>query len=129
MKYQIELTKDQVEYLSMACEIVARLGMGQIDDALRELPGFEIDHDILDLIRQLGMNPCGIAEAEDRHRILWDIYQVLRHELAWQWAVDNGIIESMENKRKWPEMIQVWYDDPCQQGTQPLCKIKKAKKE
>lgn len=128
-KYQIELTANQLQHMMIASEVVARLGMGQIDDALRVIPGLDLDYsafrNIESILADHGMKKTGIAESENHHRILWDLYQVMRHEFFWDKAVEEGLIKSRQDKRKMPEMIYVQYDEPRQVGDEPLCKIKK----
>lgn len=43
--YTVTLSEDQVRVLSLACETLARLGMGQIDFALEHAPGDMDWHD------------------------------------------------------------------------------------
>jgi len=53
-KYTLTLTARQAAEISSACEIVARLQMGQVDMAVRELPGdHPKDYDSLREIQQM----------------------------------------------------------------------------
>jgi hypothetical protein len=126
MTYTIEVTKEQLATLSMACEITARLGICQIDMAFDEMPFREpVDwsayHAMMDDIRRQLRVHCdanlGIRSAKDRHKEAWDLYQVFRHRLAWDRLADEG-------KTK-PDMCLVIYDEPFKTADQPLAKIER----
>lgn len=51
--------------------------------------------------------------------VLWDLYQVIRHLLAWENAVENGWVNK-DGSRNWSEMMQVSYDTPHKSGDEPL---------
>jgi hypothetical protein len=52
--------------------------------------------------------------------IAYDIHRTIRHKLAWQRAVSEGIVASETSARKWPEMLTVDYDAPMKWSTEPL---------
>jgi hypothetical protein len=52
--------------------------------------------------------------------IAYDIHRTIRHKLAWQRAVSEGIVASETSARKWPEMLHVDYDAPMKWSTEPL---------
>ena len=120
--YTLHLTQKQAAEISHACEILARLRMGQIDMALRELPldkpmEYEREKYVSNYLRSLyrpGWRPIDGAA--------WDLYQVIRHRLAWDRAYAEGIVNPGE-PRRWPEMMGVMYDKPMQVGDEPLAKI------
>ena len=113
-KYTLTLTARQAAEISSACEIVARLQMGQVDMALRELPGEQPkNYDALREIQQM---------IERGDSIAWDLYQVIRHRLSWDRAYESGEIEKGE-RRKWPEMMGVSFDEPMKMGSEPLAVI------
>src|SRR5574340_577948 len=109
--YTLTITAQQAQVLSAACEILARLGIGQYDDALRHLPQREgIDwsawHDDVRTIGQMLSKhmPNGIdgyrsslginhTKASEESRAAWDLYQVIRHRLAWDRAIAEGITD------------------------------------
>lgn len=138
--YTITVTEKQARVLSMACEVLSRLGMGQLKDAFEHLPKREkVDwsawHDdmqdvakILSRHMQGGIDgirsSTGINNADDDARTAWDIHAVIRHRLAWDRAVAEGITDGIE--RKWPEMMQVSYDDPMKYSDEPLARIRRA---
>jgi hypothetical protein len=124
-KYTIQVTASQVETISLACEILARLGICQIDDALDELPMIDpVDwsewHALKDELRANIRKHCdanlGIRKGRDRHKSAWDIYQVLRHRLAWDRLKDEG-------KDK-PDFYGVSYSEPFKASEEPLAEIK-----
>ena len=140
-KYKVELTELQLSTLSIASEILARLGIGQWRDAFEWLPKrSDMDwpdyHDDIDAIGKiiskytsgrvdgyrssLGINHADVSSTS---KIAWDLYQSFRHELAWDRAVEYGYIESRESPRNWDEMLGVHYDEPFKTSEEPLAKI------
>ena len=82
-KYTLTLTARQASEISSACEIVARLQMGQVDMAVRELPGEQPkNYDALREIQQM-IERLVPAKIERGNSIAWDLYQVIRHRLSW----------------------------------------------
>ena len=138
--YTLTVTTAQAETLILATEILARLGIGQFRDALERLPtrefmpdGWHEDMDSIGKILSRHMiggidgyySNLGIHHKDVREpsRIAWDLYQVLRHRLAWDRAAKEGIVESANAQRKWPEMMQVHYDEPMKVSDQPLALV------
>ena len=139
--YTLTLTEEQARVLTQATETLARLWMGQFSDALEHLPireflpdGWRDDMDSIGRMlsrhmiggidgyrSSLGIRHKDVAEAS---RIAWDLYQVMRHRLAWDRAAAAGIIESANAPRKWPEMMQVYYDEPMKVSDQPLAMVR-----
>jgi len=121
-KYTLTLTARQAAEISSACEIVARLQMGQVDMAVRELPGdHPKDYDSLREIQQM-IERLVPAKIERGDSIAWDLYQVIRHRLAWDRAIERGEIEKGE-RRNWSIMMGVSFDDPMKMGDEPLAVI------
>lgn len=140
--YTITITEQQGYVLSAACEVLARLGTGQYDDALRRLPQREdIDwstwHDDVRAIGQmlsrhmangidgyrasLGINH---AKTSKESKVAWDLYQVIRHRLAWDRAIAEGITDG--TTRDWSKMMGVHYDAPMRASTEPLATMEQA---
>lgn len=120
--YSLHITQKQAAEISHACEILARLRMGQIDMALRELPldkpmEYEQERYISNYLSSLYHQ-----DGRHLHQVLWDLHQVIRHRLAWDRAYAEGIVTPGE-PRRWPEMMGVMYDEPMQVGDEPLAKI------
>jgi len=97
--------------------------MAQLDMALRELPlESYLDYDLQRAIEHQ-ITPHLKQDRRRGDEIAWDLYQVIRHRLAWDAAIEEGQIEKGE-RRKWPEMMGVCFDEPMQRGSQPLARIK-----
>ena len=141
MNYTITVTDKQARTLSMACEVLARLGMGQFKDAMDHLPRdihpsrvFEWHEDMEEISRILSRHmqggidgirsSTGIYNSDEDTRIACDLHEVIRHRLAWDRAIAEGITDGTE--RKWPEMMQITYDDPMKYSDEPLAKMEKA---
>lgn len=113
MPYRLEITEEQAKVLRTACEVLARLGIGQFRDALAHLPldqelgtaGGALDwHADLDLIGDIlerymignvnGWNSSlSIASplVKPEAKIAWDLFQVLRHRLEWDRGEDFSL--------------------------------------
>lgn len=123
--YTLTLTARQAAEISRACEVLARLQMGQIDMALRELPlASYLDYDAQRMIESI-LQPLYDDGGKRHDSIAWDLYQVVRHRLAWDRAIERGEIGPGE-RRRWPEMMGVCYDEPMQRGSEPLARIERA---
>lgn len=135
--YTLTLTASQMHVLSRAAEVLARLGIGQIPDALRELPASgDIDwsawHDDCEAVCKImskhmpnkinGWNSnLGINNADNGARIAWDLHQVIRHRLAWDRAIEQGITDGAS--RDWSQMMGVCYDEPMKTAPEPLAAV------
>lgn len=139
--YTLTLTEDQAQTLAFACEVLARLGMGQYKDALDHLPMRDnIDWSAWhDDMRAIGMilskhmpmgidgyrSNLGIHKASSESRLAWDLYQVIRHRLAWDRAVARGVTDG--KTRNWNEMLGVNYDESCKTSEETLAKMEAVK--
>lgn len=125
----ITMTERQAAALSLACEMVARFHLGQFDmlrfvrnDML--LPG---EFNTADLIRCLvfpdSENTKGIRHSDipDTSRILWDMYQVLRHYLSWKDQPNTPAT------RDWSKQMGVNFDEPMKTDDDPLPEIETTK--
>lgn len=54
--------------------------------------------------------------------ILWDLYQVVRHRLAWDNAIKAELVNS-DGSRNWSRMMGVSYDEPIKYGSEPLAQM------
>lgn len=141
-EYQITLTKEQVLFISRACEVVARVKLGQFSALVEdmqlpencEMTQWELICYINRLLKPiLGLDQnasWSVGKFPDAD-ILFDIHEVLRHQIAWDNAIDSGKVESMDmEKRDFTSMVSVQYDTPYQWNkTVPLLKITKVKNE
>lgn len=89
-RYVLEISERQVQVLSQAAALYARLGTGQFDkldrffwkSVLQARPHL----DALCLIKNGSLHAgTGIRspEVDDDNRMLYDLHQVLRHRLSW----------------------------------------------
>lgn len=137
--YTLHITRQQALTLQVACEVLARLGLGQFRDALEHLPtsewrpeGWNEDMDAIGAIlskhtiqgvdgwrHSLGI---GNDKTGDTAKDAWDLHCVIRHRLSWDAAIERGDIQPGE-PRKWPEMMGVSYDEPMRHGKEPLARI------
>ena len=133
MNYTLTITERQARVLSMACEVLARLGMGQFKDALEHLPeakqrDWSAWHDDMEQISRILSKhmPGGIdiSNADEEARTARDLHAVIRHRLAWDRAKAEGVTDG--TKREWPAMMQVSYDEPMKYSEEPLAKMEMA---
>jgi hypothetical protein len=128
--YTLHINKTQAQTLAMACEVLARLGMGQFRDALEHLPrATPIDYDLWhrDMEAMSAMlcrhmvsgvdgwrSSLGIyhQQIDPTAQVAWDLYAVIRHRLAWDGAVVAGTVSSIDAARQWPSMMGVCFDRP-----------------
>ena len=139
-RYTIELNEHQAQTIAQACEILARLGIGQFRDALEQLPttAFRPDgwNEDMDTIGRM-LSKHTISNVDGWHSSLgihqkqvreqskdaWDLYQVIRHRLSWDRAISEGITDG--KSRNWSGgMMGVNYDEPHKTSAQPLTTIK-----
>jgi len=137
--YTLTITEQQARTISTACELMARLGMGQWPEALSHLPMQDSkrggDHISALLPYMAGLLVDGIdgwgshlgirgARTPETARTAWDLYAVIRHRLAWDAAVERGLTAG--EFRNWRTMGGVHYDDPEHIGKEPLATIERA---
>lgn len=140
-QYKITVNNEQLGVLIHACEVYARLGIGQFRDALECLPidwknrgenwheamleigniMSKFQHHNIDGWRT-SLSICADLTS-DRSKAAWDLYQVMRHRLAWDGAVRDGIVASVDSPRDWSKMMGVHYDEPFKASPQPLAKM------
>jgi len=143
--YNLQVTEEQLKVISTACELLSRIQGGQIREAFDYLPlkkgvDWEVYHQIQDeLTKRMpeilkdGIDGwsssfgVGHPELPESHDIAWDLYQVIRHKLSWERAVEEGVIESENSPRKWSEMMGVSFDPPMRFGSEKLAKIERVK--
>ena len=135
--YTITLNETQAGTIQIACEVLARLGIGQFRDALEHLPttefipdGWHEDMAAVENILRRHIQPNGKTphqvSTREQHKVAWDLYNLVRHRLSWDRAIDEGRIKPGE-PRKWPEMMTVNYDSPHHTSKEPLAKIEEVK--
>jgi hypothetical protein len=136
--YTLTLTDRQMHVISRACEVIARLGIGQLPEALRELPKPDSGIDWIEwntdceavckiMSKYLPGNINGwnsnlsIHHADNGARIAWDLHQVIRHRLAWDSATARGITDG--TTRDWSQMLGVHFDAPSKTAEEPLATV------
>ena len=113
----IELTEQQLAHIGHACEVVARLRIWQIGDALRELPttdGYGVnDYGVKAAIEHLlsQFKPSELKKTDD-DLDYWHIHTSVRHWISTREAVAKGWIDSPDSPRNWQHMIGVCFDPP-----------------
>lgn len=121
-KVRIEITKEQAKVISQACELMARLHMGQVDEIIDLQAHKRLNviglHRMLKEVKQAlfpelkapnAYHSLTSKEIPDAARIAYDIHQVIRRHLAGE-----------RPKNSFPYIV---YDDPLKTGNEPLIKI------
>lgn len=143
--YQLTISKKQAEVISRACDVYARLLMGQMDEAFQCMPlKKDVDymrfreiqrslqemlpevliHEIDGFASSLGVSSLDL---DVNSNIAVDIHQVIRYSLSMEEALEKGIISSKE-ERKWPEMMTVNFDKPHKWSDEKLAVIERIEK-
>jgi hypothetical protein len=141
--YTLTLTEKQLKVISTACELLSRIQGGQIREAFEHLPlkkpidyeelrndfkiiGALLSKHMIGNIDGYGSSlGIGHKDLPESNGILYDLHCVIRHKLSWERAVENGVIESEESPRKWPEMMAVSYDPPMKWSNESLAKMER----
>ena len=142
--YTLQITQEQAKTIQVACELLSRIQGGQVREVFNHLPlrkgvDWDVYHEIQDeLTKRMpeilkdGIDGwsssfgVGHPDLHPYHDISWDLYQVLRHQLSWDDAMEKGITEN-KGERKFPEMMGCCYDTPMKFGTEKLAKIERVK--
>ena len=88
--YTMTLNETQAGTIQIACEVLARLGIGQFRDALEQLPttefipeGWHEDMNAVGNILRKHMQPNGKTphqiRTREQHKTAWDLYTLVRH--------------------------------------------------
>lgn len=130
--YTITVTETQAHVIEQACEVLCRLGMGQLDIPLAFLPG-EVGLDRAWEIERMLSTETGLGahsyygiyndKVTPTAKRAADIYHVIRHRLSWDRAIANGVIKEGE-RRDWSKMMGVHYDEPMNIAGEALVTIK-----
>lgn len=107
----LSMTKEQAETLKMACEVMARLYVGQTNMLNRVC---NADRDTLNKVKELcfpelvGPSYHAITNqnVSDDAKQLWDFYQVIRHYLSWEDQPNTP------KTRDWKTQMTVNFDEP-----------------
>ena len=141
--YTLTITEAQARAISFACELFQRVQLGQWEEIVDWLPmkrpinydqlhadrrtiGKILSQHMIDEIDGYGSSlGVGHPDLPGNNGVLYDLQCVIRKKLAWESAVERGVIESEDSPRKWPEMMQVSYDDPMKWGDEPLATMER----
>lgn len=124
MMYQLTVTKEQAEIIRLSVEIYARLRMGQIRnvlmDGLPERFSWDKAEPIVEEFRanlfpELARNQYYGVNHEEKIDEAVDIYEVIRHQLAWDRVMESG--------RESPEFHSVDHNEPFHWSDLPLPEI------
>jgi hypothetical protein len=129
--YQVKLTKDQLQTIQEATNLLLRVQLGQWDEIFRHLPLEDTyDSDSLYALKRSFANKLslfmkdnvdgifssfgvGHSELPETNSIALDIHNTIRHKLAW------------ENEQHSTYLMGVQYDNPMNYSDQPLPVIEK----
>jgi hypothetical protein len=136
--YTLTITEEQAKTLQVACELLSRIQGGQVREVFNHLPlrkglDWNVYHEIQDeLTKRMpeilkdGIDGwsshfgVGHPDLPKSHDIAWDLYQVVRHQLSWDYAVEQGWVEDLNSPRDWSNMLGCSYDEPMRFGVEPL---------
>ena len=116
-RYVLELSESQAEFVSRAVELYARLGLGQFPmlDRFFSWKGKQSEVErALPLLQELAVIKNGDPHSHpgiyskaisDDYRVCFDLYQVVRHRLAW---------DREPNSQSW---LNVDFSDPLRAST------------
>ena len=142
--YTLTVTAKQAAVISQACELLARLGLGQWPEFIRRMPGDAFRHsvELEDELRPIlaawfARHPIGkdkvvingwrsslgigSQHVSSEAHVAFDLHQVIRHRLAWDQTVADGITDGQT--RDWSRMMAVNYDNAMRCGLEPLAKM------
>lgn len=137
-RYTIAVTAEQAHIISQACDLLARLGIGQWYEFLDYLPGAnrlqtsELRESMEPIIGDALEKAVGVRGWRSSLGVgsersspdadnAYDLHAVIRHRLAWDRATDNGVTDGVT--RNWAAMMGVNYDEPMHWGKEPLAEI------
>jgi hypothetical protein len=141
--YTLTITEEQAKALQYATDLLQRVQLGQWEEMVDWLPlkrptdynllhedrreiGKMLSRHMVDGVDGYGSSlGVGHPSLPACNGVLYDLHCVIRKKLAWERAVEEGVIESEDSGRKWPEMMQVCYDDPMKWGEEPLAKMER----
>lgn len=122
--YKLTLNKEQAKVIAQALDLFARIGCGQFEELLRHPTMSKRMIDMMDnpnylerkesietgiylaklLIADLPPNASiSIVAADEHNRIAYDIYQVIRHKMAWEERPEGGLEVNFNEPMKWSE--------------------------
>jgi hypothetical protein len=140
-RYTLEVNETQLKTIMAATELLSRVTGGQWQEMIDWLPlkaptEWSALHDDVDVMTHLlsqhmkdnidGRSSAfgvGNPQCHEYHDVAYDIKKTIEHKISWERAVEEGIVESEESPRKYPEMLTVNFDNPMNFSGHPLPKI------
>ena len=142
--YQITLSEKQLRAICEATDLQQRVQLGQWQEIRDHLPldykniDWSRFHDDMDEIGRIlskymiygfnGTNSSlgvGNEKLPESNSILYEIHRCIRHKLSWEKAVEDGIVESEDSPRKFPQMMTVDYDEPMKYSEEKFIQIQR----
>ena len=141
--YNLQVTEEQLKVISTACELLSRIQGGQISEAFEHLPlkkgvDWNVYHKIKDEVTKRmpeiledGIDGwsssfgVGSTKVHKYHDIAWDLYTTTRHQLSWEYAIEQGWVENFNSPRDFKNMLGVSFDSPMKFSEEPLAKIER----
>lgn len=112
-QFVLTLNEEQAYTVKRACELYARLHLGQLREVVDELLAYQLDNDLAtrmnriyaqteELLLLLFPQPLELpVEGQDGPvNTAWDIYQVLRHRMAWARTPEGDDARAFEEPRR-----------------------------
>ena len=123
-KYILTLTREQACMVQDACELFARLKIGQFERITEHLIDYmtsdywdkrSLANDLLRIAARTMMGSTEynmpVVQQDELHHRAWDIHAVIRHCMAWHDHPEGN-------------PYSVWFDTPRPHGDEPLPEIK-----
>jgi len=119
MKIKLEMDRDRAIKLMQACEIIARIGMGQFKDMVELLkPEASWDECVVienylkaalkPSLTQNSYDSMSSVKCPESTQVAWDAYQHIRREISWRDAGKDWRVDP----RNFREMGGVNFDEP-----------------
>ena len=112
--YKIEGTEDQIALISHACEVLARIRIGQINAVINELPLVD-DTDNYALLLKLESELHPITKTHIPIDESFILHQTIRHRLSWDRFPEGG--------------MTVNFDEPLVINDKPFIKVERIEKK
>lgn len=145
--YTLTITEEQARTISAACDLLCRIGLGQWPEFVGYLPGSRPHHELIDALKKPmaewlagesfgghiinGWNSSlglGNPHVSERAHIAHDLHVTIRHRLAWDRAIAQGLTDG--TYRNWSGgMMGVHFDEPRLYSKQPEATIESTDKQ
>lgn len=134
-EYTITMTREQLKLILEVVEAMARAKIGQFSQLIENLTDKNgnslYDWDLIKQIEKI-LKPAmglesnqswGVGKFKEADELI-DIYEVIRYHLAWEMAIEEGRVSSLDDKRDWKTMMGVSFDEPFHWNKEvPLIKV------